>query len=129
MVRGASRSEIRGGTMDKEYLPAERPGFVRPELQRWPRPDHPDDLPSDNRVTGLRKLTVAGLLVSGLFFGAFSAWVYFAELASAALAPGVVKVSSNHKSIQHHRQFAQHSPGSVQQSLEYVTQVHGGTSS
>jgi len=41
---------------------------------------------SGTRVDGLRKLTIIGLLVAGLFFGTLIAWVSFAELASAAIA-------------------------------------------
>ena len=57
--------------------------------------------PSENRVKGLRLLTIAGVSIISLFFGALIGWGYFAELASAAIAPGVVKVASNRKTIQH----------------------------
>lgn len=52
-------------------------------------------------VNGLRKLTLIGLLIVGLFFGTLIAWVTLAELSSAAIAPGVVRVSTNLKTIQH----------------------------
>lgn len=54
-----------------------------------------------NRVNGLRSLTITGTTIVFVFFGALLAWVTFAELSSAAIAPGVVKVSSSLKTIQH----------------------------
>jgi HlyD family secretion protein len=55
----------------------------------------------DHTVNGLRKLTIVGATICALFFGSLGTWFYFAELASAAMAPGVVSVASNHKTIQH----------------------------
>ncbi len=52
-------------------------------------------------VKGLRALTLVGLAIVGLFFGTLIGWVTLAELSSAAIAPGVVKVSSRLKTIQH----------------------------
>lgn len=43
----------------------------------------------------------AGFVVIALFFGGFGAWAALAPLSSAAVAPGVVIVDSNRKTIQH----------------------------
>jgi HlyD family type I secretion membrane fusion protein len=48
-----------------------------------------------------RRLITAGLLVIGLGFGGLGLWAAFAPLTSAALAPGVVKVASERKTVQH----------------------------
>jgi len=42
-----------------------------------------------------------GLAVIGLLFGCFGLWAATAPLTSAAVAPGVVKVDSNRKTVQH----------------------------
>ncbi|BCM21654.1 HlyD family type I secretion periplasmic adaptor subunit [Mesorhizobium sp. J8] len=42
-----------------------------------------------------------GLTVIGLLFGGFGLWAATAPLTSAAVAPGVVKVDSNRKTVQH----------------------------
>ncbi|TIV69959.1 MAG: HlyD family type I secretion periplasmic adaptor subunit [Mesorhizobium sp.] len=42
-----------------------------------------------------------GLTVIGLLFGCFGLWAATAPLTSAAVAPGVVKVDSNRKTVQH----------------------------
>ncbi len=54
-----------------------------------------------SQVNGLRSLTIIGVTIASLFFGILLAWVTMAELSSAAIAPGVVKVSSSLKTIQH----------------------------
>jgi len=51
--------------------------------------------PQLNRLIGVGTVTVL------LFFGAFGAWSAIAPLSSAALAPGVVKVDTNRKTVQH----------------------------
>ena len=48
-----------------------------------------------------RRLVMAGFLIILLGFGGLGAWAALAPLQSAALAPGVVKVSSGRKIIQH----------------------------
>jgi HlyD family secretion protein len=47
------------------------------------------------------RLILAGALIIALFFGALGAWAARAPLASAALAPGLVAVESNRKTVQH----------------------------
>ncbi len=44
---------------------------------------------------------VAALVVIALFFGALGTWAVFAPLESAAIAPGVLSVETNRKTIQH----------------------------
>ena len=46
-------------------------------------------------------LMVAGVLVTGAFFGGFGAWAALTPLASAAIAPGTVTVDSHRKTVQH----------------------------
>ncbi|MDJ0741337.1 MAG: HlyD family type I secretion periplasmic adaptor subunit [Gammaproteobacteria bacterium] len=82
--------------MAKEIIPA---GPAHFDVQ--PADEVTDLRYSRSRVTGLRTLTVIGLLIAGLFFGALISWISLAELSSAAIAPGVVKVASNLKTIQH----------------------------
>ena len=55
---------------------------------------------SDNRV-GTAKLITLGFLVIILFFGAGLLWAGLAPLSSAAIAPGVVSVAGNRKTVQH----------------------------
>lgn len=43
----------------------------------------------------------AGILIMLLFFGLFGTWAAVAPLESAAIAPGVITVDSNRKTIQH----------------------------
>ncbi|TPL10210.1 HlyD family type I secretion periplasmic adaptor subunit [Mesorhizobium sp. B2-4-14] len=49
----------------------------------------------------IRSHVVGGLAVIGLMFCGFGGWAATAPLTSAAVAPGVVKVDSNRKTIQH----------------------------
>ena len=56
----------------------------------------------DSQATvGLTKPVLAGLVIIGLFFGGFGGWAALAPLESAAIAPGVVSVDSNRKTVQH----------------------------
>ena len=50
---------------------------------------------------GIGGAVVVGLAVLGLFFGLLGGWAALAPLTSAAVAPGVVKVDSNRKTVQH----------------------------
>lgn len=50
---------------------------------------------------GLAPVMICGALVVGLFFVAFGGWAAYAPLKSAAIAPGVVAVESNRKTIKH----------------------------
>lgn len=49
----------------------------------------------------IRRLVWAGTIIIGGFFGVFGGWAGLAPLESAAIAPGVVIVDSNRKTIQH----------------------------
>ncbi|MGX5848280.1 HlyD family type I secretion periplasmic adaptor subunit [Mesorhizobium sp. PL10] len=49
----------------------------------------------------IRGHVLGGLVVIGLLFGCFGLWAATAPLTSAAIAPGVVKVDSNRKTVQH----------------------------
>jgi HlyD family type I secretion membrane fusion protein len=46
--------------------------------------------------------TTIGLTVAFVTFGGFGSWAALAPLSSAAMAPGIVKVDSNRKTIQHY---------------------------
>ena len=56
---------------------------------------------SEGQGAGARGPVVAGFLVIGLFFGGFGGWAALAPLQSAAIAPGLVSVDTNRKTIQH----------------------------
>jgi HlyD family secretion protein len=49
----------------------------------------------------LRPVALASVAVAALFVGGFSAWGFYAPLASAAIAPGVVSPDSSLNTIQH----------------------------
>lgn len=49
----------------------------------------------------LRRLSALGALVCALFFGVLGGWAYFADLASAAIAPGELGFDTNRKTVQH----------------------------
>ena len=49
----------------------------------------------------MRPVIFVGLFVIALFFGALGGWAAVAPLESAAIAPGVLRVESNRKTIQH----------------------------
>ncbi len=53
------------------------------------------------KAMGLGMPVVLGIAVIVLFFGGFLGWAAVAPLGSAAIAPGVVSVESNRKTIQH----------------------------
>src|SRR4051794_670996 len=57
--------------------------------------------PAEARRFKLAPLICAGFAVIALFFGGFGTWSSFAELDSAALAPGVVVVESSRKTVKH----------------------------
>ena len=44
---------------------------------------------------------LSGLAIIGLFFGGLGSWAYVAPLTGAVMAPGVVRVEGNRKSVQH----------------------------
>lgn len=47
------------------------------------------------------RFVLVGVLIIALFFGGFGAWAALAPLASAAVAPGVVRAESSRKTVQH----------------------------
>lgn len=51
--------------------------------------------------TSVRGTIIAGAVLGAIFFGGFGAWATFAPLASAAVAPGVIKVTGDRKVVQH----------------------------
>jgi HlyD family type I secretion membrane fusion protein len=66
--------------------------FSAPALPRHEPPPYP---------TNPRPVLLCGWLVIAGVFGGFGTWAAFAPLSSAAIAPGVVVVDSNRKSVQH----------------------------
>jgi HlyD family secretion protein len=58
-------------------------------------------LPSQALRATLRPVALASVAVAALFVGGFSAWGFYAPLASAAIAPGVVSPDSSLNTIQH----------------------------
>jgi HlyD family type I secretion membrane fusion protein len=61
-------------------------------------PSDPDCRPASDRATGSIAVGL-GLIV--VFFGVFGAWAALAPLESYVIAPGVVKVEDNRKTVQH----------------------------
>jgi len=57
--------------------------------------------PSAALRSSLRPVALASVAVAVLFIGGFSAWGFYAPLASAAIAPGVVSPDSSRQTIQH----------------------------
>ena len=49
----------------------------------------------------LRGMVIVGFVIVGLFFGIFGGWALLAPLESAAIAPGVVSIDTNRKTVQH----------------------------
>ena len=66
--------------------------FSAPSLPKHEPPPYP---------TELRPVLLCGWLVIAAVFGGFGTWAAFAPLSSAAIAPGIVVVDSNRKSVQH----------------------------
>jgi hypothetical protein len=62
---------------------------------------HEAPRPSVPLRASLRPVALASVAVAALFVGGFSAWGFYAPLASAAIAPGVVSPDSSRKTIQH----------------------------
>jgi multidrug efflux pump subunit AcrA (membrane-fusion protein) len=50
---------------------------------------------------GLIGSTIAGFSIMVLFFGGFLGWAGLVPIGAAAIAPGIVSVESNRKTIQH----------------------------
>jgi HlyD family type I secretion membrane fusion protein len=66
--------------------------FSAPALPKREPPPYP---------TEVRPVVLCGWLVIAGVFGGFGSWAAFAPLSSAAIAPGIVVVDSNRKSVQH----------------------------
>ncbi len=66
--------------------------FSAPPLPKREPPPYP---------TEVRPVLLCGWVVIAVVFGGFGSWAAFAPLSSAAIAPGVVVVDSNRKSVQH----------------------------
>ncbi|MGH6887020.1 MAG: HlyD family type I secretion periplasmic adaptor subunit [Geminicoccales bacterium] len=66
--------------------------FSAPPLPKREPPPYP---------TNLRPVLLCGWLVIAGVFGGFGTWSAFAPISSAAIAPGIVVVDSNRKSVQH----------------------------
>lgn len=60
----------------------------------WAAPEVPPRPP-------VRGWIIAGFVIAAAALGGFGSWAALAPLSSAAMAPGVVKVDSNRKTIQH----------------------------
>ena len=74
-----------------------------------PRPTHtvivpppaPEGPPKDRRDMGIRTSMTAGLVIVGVFVGGFGTWAAVAPLESAAIAPGIIGVSTERRTVQH----------------------------
>jgi HlyD family type I secretion membrane fusion protein len=62
---------------------------------------HTIDSESLHPLTNVRGVMVTGLALIAVAFGGFGAWAAFAPLQSAIIAPGVLKVAMNRKTVQH----------------------------
>jgi HlyD family type I secretion membrane fusion protein len=61
----------------------------------------PEPLEDHAAATDARPWVIAGLVTIFLIFGVFGTWAGIAQLTSAAIAPGVVAVDSNWRTVQH----------------------------
>jgi HlyD family type I secretion membrane fusion protein len=61
----------------------------------------PEPLQDHAASTDTRPWVIAGLVTIFLVFGVFGTWSAIAQLTSAAIAPGVVAVDSNWRTVQH----------------------------
>ena len=74
-----------------------------------PRPTHtvlvarpaPEAPPERRRGMGIRASMTAGLVIVGVFVGGFGTWAAVAPLESAAIAPGIIGVSTERRTVQH----------------------------
>ena len=74
-----------------------------------PRPTHtvlvskpaPEAPPERSRDMGIRASMTAGLVIVGVFVGGFGTWAAVAPLESAAIAPGIIGVSTERRTVQH----------------------------
>ena len=74
-----------------------------------PRPTHtvlaprpaPAAPPARRGGMGIRASMTAGLVIVGVFVGGFGTWAAVAPLESAAIAPGIIGVSTERRTVQH----------------------------
>ncbi len=74
-----------------------------------PRPTHtvlvsrpaPEAPPARRGGMGIRASMTAGLVIVGVFVGGFGTWAAVAPLESAAIAPGIIGVSTERRTVQH----------------------------
>lgn len=90
-------SEI--GLRPQSQWVAETAGAVPERLPRT-AVSRPDALPERPR-TDTRSLVIWGCVLASFLFGAVGLWAGTAPLASAVIAPGVVKVMSQRRAVQH----------------------------
>lgn len=72
-------------------------------LKALPAPEHHETLLdlTPKVETSRRRMMMIGFLIILLAFGGLGAWAALAPIMSAAVAPGVVKVASERKTVQH----------------------------
>jgi len=65
--------------------------------------NQPTDLAKQDELTSgnPRKCIIAGILIIVIFFGGLGAWAAFFPFSGAVIAPGIVKVSMERKTVQH----------------------------
>ena len=61
-------------------------------------PEPPREPPRD---MGIRRSMTIGLVIVGVFVGGFGTWAAVAPLESAAIAPGIIGVSTERRTVQH----------------------------
>ncbi|MEZ9522646.1 HlyD family type I secretion periplasmic adaptor subunit [Enterovibrio norvegicus] len=52
-------------------------------------------------IPAIRPLAITGFAVIALFFGTFGVWAVFSKLDGASIAPGIVTINSQRKTVQH----------------------------
>ncbi|MBE1276298.1 HlyD family type I secretion periplasmic adaptor subunit [Enterovibrio baiacu] len=52
-------------------------------------------------IPAIRPLAITGFAIIALFFGTFGVWAVFSKLDGASIAPGIVTVNSQRKTVQH----------------------------
>ncbi|MEI8608177.1 HlyD family type I secretion periplasmic adaptor subunit [Enterovibrio norvegicus] len=52
-------------------------------------------------IPAIRPLAITGFAIIALFFGTFGVWAVFSKLDGASIAPGIVTINSQRKTVQH----------------------------
>ncbi|MCC4799497.1 membrane-fusion protein [Enterovibrio norvegicus] len=52
-------------------------------------------------IPAIRPLAITGFTIIALFFGTFGVWAVFSKLDGASIAPGIVTINSQRKTVQH----------------------------